>query len=100
MIIYNETIIVDESIYNEWLNWMETIHIPAIMATGLFNSYRILKVIDSPNEGVTYCIQYNAPTLESYNQFKNIHQLNFQATHQQKFENKFVMFNTIMQSLN
>lgn len=100
MIIYNETIIVDESIYNEWLNWMETTHIPAVMATGLFNSYRILKVIDSPNEGVTYCIQYNAPKLENYTKFKNTHQLNFQAIHQQKFENKFVMFNTIMQSLN
>ncbi len=100
MIIYNETIIVDESIYNEWLNWMETTHIPAVMATGLFNSYRILKVIDSPNEGVTHCIQYNAPTLENYTQFKNTHQLSLQAIHQQKFENKFVMFNTIMQSLN
>lgn len=100
MIIYNETIIVDESIYKEWLNWMETVHIPAIINTGLFTSYRILKVIDSPNEGVTYCIQYHASTLDNYNQFKNNHQLNFQAVHQHKFENKFVMFNTIMQTLN
>ena len=100
MIIYNETIIVDESIYKEWLNWMETVHIPAILKTGVFNSYRILKVIDSPNEGVTYCIQYHASNLEDYNQFKNNHQLNFQAMHQQKFENKFVLFNTIMQALN
>ena len=100
MIIYNETIIVEESIYKEWLNWMETVHIPAVIATGLFKSYRILKVIDSPNEGITYCIQYNASTLEDYNHFKNNHQLNFQAIHQQKFENKFVMFNTIMQAIN
>ena len=100
MIIYNETIIVDESIYKEWLNWMQTVQIPAIIKTGLFNSYRILKVIDSPNEGVTYCIQYHASNIDNYNQFKNNHQLNFQAVHQQQFENKFVMFNTIMQALN
>lgn len=99
MIIYNETIIVDESIYKEWLNWIQSVHIPAVLATGLFESHRILKVLDSPNEGVTYCIQYHAKTRENYNQFNNKHQLALQATHQQKFENQFVMFNTLMETV-
>lgn len=100
MIIYNETIIVDEAIYKQWLSWMQSVHIPAVMATGLFNSHRILKVLDSPNEGVTYCIQYIAKTLEDYNQFKNKHQLALQLVHQQKFENQFVMFHTLMENVN
>lgn len=99
MIIYNETIIVDEGIYKEWLDYMLTVHIPAVMATGHFDSYTILKVLDSPNEGVTYCIQYHANSLENYNQFNNIHQQRLQADHQQRFENMFVMFNTLMQKV-
>ncbi|MDB5011603.1 MAG: hypothetical protein JWR67_973 [Mucilaginibacter sp.] len=99
MIIYNETIIVDESIYKEWLNWIQNVHIPAVMATGYFDSYRILNVIDSPNEGVTYCIQYQASSLNNYNEFNSKHQQLLQATHQQRFENRFVMFNTLMQTV-
>ena len=39
MIVYNETLIVEEAIYDEWLNYMKETHIPGIMATGYFNSY-------------------------------------------------------------
>jgi hypothetical protein len=99
MIIYNETIIVDETIYKEWLNWIQKVHIPAVMATGHFNAHRILNVIDSPNEGVTYCIQYYAADLENYDQFNKHHLQKLQAVHYQQFENKFVLFNTLMQTV-
>lgn len=99
MIIYNETVIIDDGINKEWLNWMQTVHIPAVMATGLFNSYRILNVMDSPNEGATYCIQYHSDTLENYDQFKNMHQQYLQLAHLKQFENKFVLFDTLMQTI-
>lgn len=99
MIIYNETIIVEDATYDEWLRYMQQTHIPAVMATGCFSSYRILKVIDSPNEGITTCIQYNADDLVNFNQFFNQYLHGLQATHQQQFENKFVLFNTLMEEL-
>ncbi len=99
MIVYNETIIVDEGIYKEWLHWMQTVHIPAVMATGYFDSYRVLNVLDSPNEGVTYCIQYHANSREDYDEFNAAHQQQLQAAHQQRFEKMFVMFNTLMQTV-
>jgi hypothetical protein len=100
MIIYNETIIVDEGIHKQWLSWMQTEYIPQVMKTGYFNSYKILNVLDSPNEGVTYCVQYLTDSREKYNQFNLHHFLGLQATHQQKFENQFVLFNTLMQTVN
>lgn len=100
MIIYNETIIVDEGVHKQWLSWAKTEYIPMVMKTGHFSSYKILNVIDSPNEGVTYCIQYTTDSREKYNQFKIQHFLGLQAIHQQKFENQFVLFNTLMQSVN
>jgi hypothetical protein len=100
MIIYNETIIVDEAVHKQWLHWMQDEYIPMVMKTGHFNSYKILNVIDSPNEGVTYCIQYLTDKLESYNHFDQKHRQGLQAIHQQRFENQLVLFNSLMQTVN
>ena len=78
---------------------MQNVHIPAVMATGHFTSYQILNVIDSPNEGVTYCIQYQTESLAEFNQFYNKHLHQLQENHNQAFENQFVIFNTLMQTV-
>jgi hypothetical protein len=97
MIVYNDTIIIEEPLQEEWLTWIKQVHIPAIMATGHFSSYKILTVIDSPNEGVTYCIQYNADSLDQFQQFYLNHLHKFQEAHRERFDEKFVMFNTLME---
>lgn len=97
MLVYNETIIIEENSYMEWLEWMKNVHIPAIMATGYFESYKILNVVDSPNEGVTSCVQYYTATSENFNKFYNQHFNKFQSLHQQRYENRFVMYNTLME---
>ena len=99
MIIYNETIIMDEAIYTEWLAWMKTVHIPAIMQTGHFDDYRMLQIVDSPNEGITVCVQYNTAHLDRYKQYTATHQQQLQEAHRKQFENKFVLFSTIMQTI-
>lgn len=99
MIIFNDTVIVEESVHQQWLKWMQEVYIPKVMETGHFKSYQILSVIDSPNEGVTYCIQYNAENLGDFNQFytKHLHQL--QALHNNEFKDRFVIFNTLMRTV-
>ncbi|PJJ80191.1 DUF4286 family protein [Mucilaginibacter auburnensis] len=99
MIVYNETIIVDEAVHRQWLNWMQEQYIPKVMATGHFNRYTILNVLDSPNEGVTYCVQYFADSREHYKRFAEQHLQALQAIHYQQFENQFVLFNTLMQTV-
>ncbi|WP_374950534.1 DUF4286 family protein [Mucilaginibacter sp.] len=99
MIIYNDTYILEDSVEQEWLTWMKNVQIPAIMATGCFTSYQILSIIDSPNEGVTYCVQYNADSLESFNDYYTQHLFDFQSQHQERFNERFVMFNTLMKKV-
>ena len=99
MIVYNETYVVDEAIHQQWLNWMQAEQLPAIMKTGWFNSFSILTVLDSPNEGMTYCIQFVTDSLESYNYFRNKHLQWFHQLLNQRFENKFVVFNSLMQRI-
>lgn len=100
MIIYNETIIVDESVHQQWLSWIQAEYIPQVMQTGYFKSYTILSVLDSPNEGVTYCIQYLTDSRENYNNFSQHHMPRLQNIHMQRFENQFVLFNTLMKTVN
>jgi hypothetical protein len=99
MIIFNDTVIVEEAIHEKWLGWMQQVYIPAVMETGHFKSYQVLNVIDSPNEGVTYCIQYNAETIEDFNLFYSKHLHRLQDIHNQEFENQFVIFNTLMKTV-
>ncbi|MGB4775133.1 MAG: DUF4286 family protein [Daejeonella sp.] len=97
MILYNVTVIIDEDIQQEWLNWMRETHIPDVMATELFVSNRILKVLDSPNEGITYCIQYIADSIEKYNEYKEKFSPKLQLEVSQKFDSKLVSFRTVME---
>jgi len=69
MIIYNVTINVDESIHQEWFNWIQ-IHIPKVLATGRFVGAKLTKVlIEEEMGGETYSVQYTAKSradLDSY----------------------------------
>lgn len=97
MLLYNVTLIIEDATADEWLQWMQEIHIPEVMATGKFVSNRLLKVLDSPNEGVTYCTQYVVETLADYNDYQENYAPALQADLQSKFENKFVAFRTLME---
>ena len=97
MILYNVTIILENEIQIEWLNWMQSAQIPAIMETGLFVSSRLLKVLDSPNEGVTYCLQFISDSIQKLNEYKEKHEGLLEANTPIKFNNKLVIFPTVME---
>ncbi len=69
MIIYNVTVNVDDSIHDEWLNWIK-IHIPQVLSTGKFTEAKLTKVlVEEEMGGQTYSIQYRAKSrkdLEAY----------------------------------
>lgn len=70
MILYNVTINITPEIHDRWLLWMNEVHIPEILATGLFTMARLVRVhADQPIDGITYAAQYTATQkeqLESY----------------------------------
>lgn len=97
MLLYNVTLIIEEAAADRWLQWMQDIHIPNVMATGKFVSNRLLKVLDSPNEGVTYCAQYVAETVEDYHEYQDKFAPALQAELNEEFQNQFVAFRTLME---
>jgi len=97
MLLYNVTLIIEDAVADAWLIWMNEEHIPQVMATGKFVSNRLLKVIDSPNEGVTFCAQYVAENMGEYLDYQENFAPDLQNELNEKFKEKFVAFRTLME---
>ena len=97
MYLYNVTLIIDDAAADEWQQWMQEIHIPKVMATEKFISNRLLKVVDSPNEGVTFCAQYIADTMEDYDSYQAEFAPSLQHELNERFKDRFVAFRTLME---
>lgn len=97
MYIYNVTINIDESAHNEWLHWMQTEHIPAMLETGKFKKALMTRVlVEEEMGGITYSVQYRTDskeTLESY-YAEDATRLRGQS---KAFEGKYVAFRTELQ---
>ena len=97
MIIYNVTISVDDYIAEEWLTWMKARHIPAVMATGLFVEYRILRVITGEHSHHTFAIQYTLESHAHLDQYQLEHAPALQKEHLEKYGDKAVAFRTVLE---
>lgn len=97
MVLYNLTIIIDETINEEWQSWVKSAFIPQISETNLFISHRLLKVLNSPNEGITYCLQFVAENKGKYETFASEHAPAIMDLHTQKFRNQCVSFSSLME---
>jgi hypothetical protein len=98
-ILYNVTIIIDHTVHEEWLVWMKTIHIPAVMASGQFISHTMSKIIEDGHnaDGVTYAIHYIAPDILAYEHYQKNHAPQLQEETQRRYNGKFGAFRTCME---
>jgi hypothetical protein len=97
MILYNVTINIDHDVKAEWLEWMNTKHIPDVMATGSFKECRLTKVIADDQGGETYSVQYLCENMELYMAYQKDHAPALQKEHSAKYEGKFVAFRTMLE---
>lgn len=94
MIIYNVTLNIENSIHDEWLEWIKQ-HIPKVLATGLFLKATFTKVlVEESIEGLTYSIQYLAHSKEAIESYHKQYAADIQAEGLQKFGDKMLAFRT------
>ena len=95
MYIYNVTINIEESVHDQWLQWMHEKHIPDMIATGKFSKALMSRVlVKEEMGGFTYSVQFTTDlkeTLEKYYQ-EDADRLRNETI--QLFPNKFVAFRT------
>jgi hypothetical protein len=100
MILYNVMVNIEESVHDEWLDWMTNKHVPDVMKTGLFTEYKIFRILDVESDGgVTYSIQYFCNSLDDYEKYQEEYAPILQKEHSGKYKDKFVAFRTIMESV-
>ena len=75
MVLYNVTINVDDNLHDEWLEWMLNVHIPMVMDSGMFISYKMFRLVSRlPEEtGTTYSIQYFLDNMDKYDIYHTVY---------------------------
>ena len=95
MYIYNVTINIDESVEEQWLHWMQEIHIPDMLATGKFTEAKMCQVmVKEDMGGVTYSIQYTTDSKETLDRYFKEDADRLRQDGLTRFANKFVAFRT------
>ncbi len=97
MIIYNVTVSIEEDVHDDWLNWMKTVHIPDVMATGKFVDYQICKVLSQEDKGLTYAIQYRCKDMKTLHMYQVQDAPNLQKDHGERYSGKYVAFRSLLE---
>ena len=97
-IIYNVTIKVDQRIATTWLDWLREEHIPAIIATGCFTGYKVVRLLEIDEaEGPTYAVQYFATDLAEYTRYIRDYAPVFRQDSSNKWGEAFIAFRSLME---
>lgn len=96
-IIYNVTVNIDHEVHEEWLSWMKDVHIPDVMRTGHFIDYRLSRILEESDGGISYSIMYMAKSLASYKEYQDRHANTLQKKHTDKYQGKFAAFRTLLE---
>jgi hypothetical protein len=99
MILYNVTINIEDSVHDEWLEWMKNVHIPEVMATGLFTMNNMYKVMAGDPDGTTYSVQYLCASMDDYEKYQNEFASALQKKTNDKYAGKFVAFRTLLEKV-
>lgn len=98
MIIYNVTIKVDWSIHEAWLRWMKEEHMPEVLATGLFEDSRLLRLLETDDtDGPTYAAQYFTSSETHYRRYIAEHAQALRQKGLEKWGDRFVAFRSVME---
>lgn len=100
MLLFNETIGVDKDIETEWLQWMKEKHIPGVLNTGMFTSFKIYKVLHDQDDGtISYSVQFFAKSIDHIQQYLEVFAPALVEEHRQRFQNKHVAFRTLLEEV-
>jgi hypothetical protein len=79
------------------MQWMQEVHIPAILATRCFDDYKIVQLLEvDDSDGPTYAIQYFANSIEDYKKYINQFAPSLRKDSTDKWGDSFVSFRSLM----
>lgn len=96
MILYNVTVNIDTDVRDQWLKWMKEVHIPDLLATGMFVECKLARILAEEEGGITYSVQYFARNMDDYDRYIREFAPALQAEHDKIFSGKYVSFRTLL----
>lgn len=99
MFLYNLTLIVEDNSAEELLLFIKDKLIPKALETDLFTDHKILKVVDSPNEGQTFCLQLFTKSNNEYITYVEKFSLALEGALDLQFKNRYVPYRTLMEHI-
>lgn len=98
MLLYNVTITIDLDVAAEWLQWMKETHIPDVMATGMFVSYRLCRLTTHEHKDAEiYTAQYMVKDMEHLLRYQREFAPELQKDIKARFDNRYAIFRTVME---
>ena len=99
MYVYNVTIAVSSEVEEDWLWWMENIHIPEVLETGFFTGYAMYKVLLNKEGDPSYSIQYNFKEMKDLQLYQAKEAPSIQQKHTERYRDKVTAFRTVLQKV-
>ena len=100
MILYNVTVAIDKKVENDWLIWMKNVHIPEVMETNQFETYKFFKVMNTDDpETSSYSVQYFAESLKNIQMYMAAFAPELQQKALLKYPNKLAAFRTLLEEV-
>jgi hypothetical protein len=89
MIIYSVTVIIEPAVEQEWLDWMQRVHVPDVLRTGCFSECSIGKAVESDPGEPTYLLHYRCASLGEYHRYRDNFAPALQKDHTDRYAGRF-----------
>jgi hypothetical protein len=101
MIIYNITTKIAWHIHDEWKEWLLNVQLPSIMATGFFEQYQLVRLLEvDDEEGPTYALQLRSSSIENVDSYRYKHLDEVEQQERNMWGNDLISFRSLMQVIN
>jgi hypothetical protein len=98
MVLYNVTVTIDLDIHEDWVTWMREVHIPAVMITGMFVSFRMSRLIGHDHtDSEIFTVQYLVNDMAQLLRYQEEFAPALQRQHRERYDGKFAAFRTVME---
>lgn len=97
MILYNVTVSIDNTVAEEWLQWMKDVHIPEVMGTGYFLGNQICRVMEEEDTGgTTYAVQYTCRNMDDLLEYQRDFSPALQQKVNERYAGRYASFRTVL----
>ncbi len=101
MIILNITTKINWDIHEQWKSWLLTEHIPGLLATGLFEHYQLVRLIEvDDHDGPTYALQLYTNSCQQLDIYRDFHQHHNEKKERELWGDRMISFQSAMEVIN